>query len=761
MTKISEFLPKKNINTKSSFNVKYVNNTNLPKIYASRKDTINTLLAQLISTNQRLILLHGIDGSGKTTIARKLVESLGFENSYFSSALWYSFYRDDDIEHFLVEACRLLIDNFDVIKYPSPFSKVLILKEELGRNNCLIILDGFELMQDQDLSSQTYGTIKYKALKDLLLGLCEEQIAAKVLITSRVRLTEFQDVKRYSEYPIQPLSTKIATQYLVDVGITGSEKDISHVCDEFGNHPLTLRILADYLLQMPFNGQIEFANKFLDFTKETSQGDKLRTIFENYWNTLNLSEKYFLSRIALLKSGARKEMLELLAADNSGKPCTATHSDFRATLRRLRHSSLLSIDSAGKNLNITIHHLIQQNVKNKIDEDSKMKFHLDFANYYKKISESSKEFYILRDLQPILDRYYHLIGAYEYDMAYELMLDASLKLLTRLLLWGHYWLAYELFLSPLIVAYETKFWEPTRQKMSYIYRQAGNIMAKTKGTLDAEIFYNKAILVVDGNNDLAARPVQCLSELLAEAGRFQDAYIVLHRLMTIDQNRHYKLDQHKLVGQEGYINAGLGNISLARKRLTNAIALSSNPAYGDDGYLCLLLRIRGDLNVNCESLDLAQEDYKAALKIAKKRENNYTDYVGHILRGFGDIFRLQGRTEKSENMYRKALFIAQNTGSIWLEAEARIGLSLIKFELGDYESAHMFADDVSKILPSKNWLVPETQAFIILSNISIALGNVVEAKNYFEKAVELCSLSYDYWTKRQTYELQEEIMEGR
>lgn len=759
--KINSILRVLGIKSSISFNVKYVHSAALPRVYASRENEINEIIQILSSEDNRIVLVKGIGGAGKTTVARKILEVINQAGSVFNSALWYSFYRDDDVDHFLVESCRLLIEGFDPSKYPSPFSKTLLLKEVLSKKRILFVLDGFELMQEKNLASSNYGVIKHKAIKDLLLGVCEEQTITRILMTSRAPLTEFQDLNGYYEFPLNPLINSVATKYLQETGVAGTEKELSNICEVFGNHPLTLSVLADYLKILPSVEDVEKINELRDFSKDTPQGEKLNKILDGYWETLNLSEKYFISRLSLLRSGAKSDMLQLLSANNLGEPCGINHPEFRATIRRLRQSSLVSIEGNDKIFNVTIHPLIQQNVKSNISKEIQKHIHLEFSIYYEKEFIERDEYYSLRDIQSLINRYYHLIYANEYDAASQLMLDSNLRLLNRLLWWGHYWLAYELFLMPLITAYENGTWASSQEEMSYIYRQAGNIMAKTKGTYYAEQLYNKAVAVVEGNDNLAARPIQYLSELLAEAGRFQDAYRTIHRLTQINNNLEKKIERYRILGREGYINAGLGNVNLAKNQLLDAIQLSSDPDAGDDGYLCLFLRVLGDLNYYCKDYDSAIHYYKAAVRIAKKKKNNYTDYVGHILRGFGDVFRAQGKINRSEYMYKQALFIAQNTGYIWLEAEVKIGLSLLNLEAGDVDAAESLANSTLRMLPSRNWLVPETQAYIILANIKAISENILSAKQYLDKADELCSQSHHFWTKKQVEKIKTEIMDGR
>ncbi len=743
--------------------VKYFHSSNLPANWASRNKVIDLLVENILNKDIRLTLVRGIGGSGKSTVVKKLMTELTERRLQLRGLFWFSFYMEDDVDHFFAEAGQCFIPGFKPADYPSPFVKSMMLREALSQEQYLLVLDGIETLQNTDLKSPIYGALKDRPLRDLLLGLCVDQQNTKVIITSRDPLTELEGQRGYNDFILPLLEPDAAVDYMINAGVIGDRQEISLICERFGYHPLTLAVLADYLIQPPNNGKFTGIGNLADIPADTPQASKLFSILEYYWKKLNKSERYFMSRLALFRFGARDTALSLMAADEDGVACSASNVVFSKTLRRLNKSALLEVTKSDGTTIYSLHPLIKEYVKNCLSYDEQIKIHSELLKYAQRVPFTSEPA-SLQDMQPFLDLYYHLIGSRQYDRAFSIIRTPrqGMRLLNRLFCWGHYSLTYDFLLSPLIDAYQKQQWKPSPEKLSYLFRQAGNVTAKAKSTLEAEHLYNTAIKASSGDLASMTNPVQqYLCELYIEAGRFYLARQVLSELKTLLSQPESYSKYYRIIGREGYINACIGNVPDAISQLTRAIEMAGDSTDGNEGYQCLFYRVLGDLYVNAGSYQDAWDAYENGLSITRESINVFKDYEGHILRGIADIHRLQGNTEAAIQFYTDSLTIGSTTGYLWLEAEALVGVASALLSESEFGASSHKAEEALKIAQTGGWFVPQIQSHIILAQTAINDGNLAKASEHIIAADTLTQESGYYWSRLPLKDIKEQLLEGR
>jgi DNA-binding winged helix-turn-helix (wHTH) protein/tetratricopeptide (TPR) repeat protein len=340
-------------------------------------------------------------------------------------------------------------------------------------------------------------------------------------------------------------------------------------------------------------------------------------------------------------------------------------------------------------------------------------------------------------LKSLLEAYCYALKAGCYDEACQMFLERQLG---ECLFWrGHYALADDL-LDPLIQAYQNRRWQATPGSLALLYTLAGMIGAKSCNTKQAAVQFQKA-------TDLSAPdrsfiPAGYLSEVEAESGRFFEAFEALERARTLEERAGMK-ESYRIAGRMGYINAAVGEVETAAGQLSRAIKESESE---DPSYLCLFLRVRGDLHVQMGHKDDAFGDYSRALDVALN--HRFKDYEGHVLRGLGDVYRLQNDLRRSAENYGAALTIASDTGYLWLEAEARIGLARLAIDNGDYENASREANVAMKIASTGGWMIQEIQAHLAHAELSAIRRSPVEARSHTKIAGDLIGKSGHYWSRK-------------
>jgi DNA-binding winged helix-turn-helix (wHTH) protein len=341
-------------------------------------------------------------------------------------------------------------------------------------------------------------------------------------------------------------------------------------------------------------------------------------------------------------------------------------------------------------------------------------------------------------LKSLIEACYYALKAGCFDEACQMFLHR--KLGESLFWFGCYSLAGKL-LDPLIHAHLNRHWQSSPEALSLLYTIAGMLDAKSYNTKHAAILFQKATNTSEPNQSFI--PLGYLSEVKAESGRFFEALESLEHARILEESAGMK-ESYRIIGREGYINAAIGEVETASRQLSQAIEDSKDE---DPGYLCLYLRVRGDLHTQTDHKDDALGDYSQALDIALRHQ--FKDYQGHILRGLADLHRLKTDHSKSAENYNAALTIAGDTGYLWLEAETRIGLAQLAIDAGDYEKAGAEADAALKIAESGGWSVQEIQAHLAHAKILAHHGLTIESRSHREIALSLIEKSGHYWSRRQ------------
>jgi len=110
-----------------------------------------------------------------------------------------------------------------------------------------LVLDGLEPLQYPP--GPLSGELRDPAMKTLLRGLAIKN-AGLCVVTTRKNLVGLGASPAAEVWELESLTTQPAVELLRDLGIEGSAKELGEAASEVGGHPLTLRLLARYLLDV-------------------------------------------------------------------------------------------------------------------------------------------------------------------------------------------------------------------------------------------------------------------------------------------------------------------------------------------------------------------------------------------------------------------------------------------------------------------------------------------------------------------------------
>jgi hypothetical protein len=259
--------------------------------FYGRIKELNTLKTWILEDTSRLITIYGITGIGKTCFVRHLVERIKNE---FQGVIWRSLKtpppdQPPTLTKFLQDILKSLNQQFARESSLTLDSNVRILIDQLindlDRHRCLLILDDFEFILQDEATAGTYKE-GYDGYGDLLEEIAKKSHKSCLLINS---WEQPQGLTSWSEYPCKSYELlglgDAAEELLKSEGLKEPE-NYQKLIDIYRGNPLVLKSMATSIKEL-FQGSIakylakdtlvnpsEYCNKFAKMLKRLSLIEK-------------------------------------------------------------------------------------------------------------------------------------------------------------------------------------------------------------------------------------------------------------------------------------------------------------------------------------------------------------------------------------------------------------------------------------------------------------------------------------------------------
>ena len=340
--------------------------------------------------------------------------------------LWWSFYeREARFASFLDEALAYASGGqIDPTTIRSPSEKLRALFTQFQQRRILLVLDGFErelrayegldaaYRGDQTVGDQDDCVDPHAG--DFLEAMAASHQQGRVLLTSRLFPQELQGPDRplagCRREDLHDLDPEDAVTFFQSEGILGTRAEIGAAIAPYGQHPLSLRLLAGAIRRDPrMRGDIRAAGRHTVLDK--LRGKAQHHILKVAYDEMDEEKRNLLSRFAAFRSPMDYEALLQLNPFKS-------EDAFEQALEELESRGLLFIEEESGRYDL--HPIVRQYAYDRLGD--KEGVHSQLRDYFEALPAPDKVESV-EDLAPVIELYHHTVGAGRYDEACDLCYD--------------------------------------------------------------------------------------------------------------------------------------------------------------------------------------------------------------------------------------------------------------------------------------------------------------------------------------------------
>ena len=721
------------------------------KHFFDRKQILDQLITELRDAQKIMVMVDGIAGIGKTSLAVKVTEAV---ESEFAGVYYKKCAPDTDADQLLAELAYFLGEYGDqtlagVFEYAAQQAyKVKALIEALAKQRFLLLFDDVH-----ELLNQQTQTIGKPDLEAFFAAFLTQPHQAKILLVSRIRPVFHQAQMSQAKNPLGPIEQQAGIEFLRQMQVEENADLLQQAYQFTGGHPLTMELLATLTETMPLEDIL--ADQRL-FWSDTIVADKL---LQKIYTTLMPEEQTLILKISILPRPVSNKVICALG----DSPNTMQ------ILKDLVRKSLVTFDQKLKVYRL--HDLVRDFHRLQLTEQQKREYHLKAAAYYESL-EFNKDKPTFEQVQQRLEARYHYFQAGDIEKAAKLLLEVT-EFYRE---WG-YLQQCQTFLEEILKAIEQSTQTNERQLLNVdLLVELSWIDEVSDGNDKAIIRCQQAEKILKSFED-----EQRVGNVSFAMGRFnqqmsqwEHAKTYLHQAFEIKKRTGDTVGIVKILGELRSFYMDLGQVEeverLSREGievcqqqqdgeshanvLVNILGATYSGQYRTDAALSMYeeslslrkpsnfldraisLRLIGDALRQKKMRGHAVEKYEESLELAKKGWEALVQ--AYAYRGIGDVYRDEGKIDEALQKYEEALTIASQTTNLLGKSAFLVDIGASYRDAGKLERALELYEECLQLRKELHDL---TGVATVLNHIGLLYflrySNLEKGLEYFTASLEL------------------------
>ncbi|MEM6840422.1 MAG: tetratricopeptide repeat protein [Cyanobacteria bacterium P01_C01_bin.120] len=233
-------------------------------VWVGRDDLLTELVTILQEDGPQALVLVGQGGIGKTSLALKLLEALGVQDTVLAEDCAYEQVIALRVEQgtSFDQVAGLLLDNLAVPVPETPLEaqqKINLILQRLAKSCCLLLLDNLETILHPATHDRA-GRAESPEWGKLLTALANNNHHSQIIITSRETPLDLADPrsarggfhpKRVKRIDVSGIADADSVALLRQYELQDSEADLAWVAEKTGGHVLLLELLASIAYERP------------------------------------------------------------------------------------------------------------------------------------------------------------------------------------------------------------------------------------------------------------------------------------------------------------------------------------------------------------------------------------------------------------------------------------------------------------------------------------------------------------------------------
>ncbi|MCJ7645640.1 hypothetical protein MUO65_01850 [bacterium] len=546
----------------------------------------------------------------------------------------------------------------------------------------------------------------------------------KTLLTSRLCPKEMDDIAGCFHKELRELPKEDAVEFFHRQGVKGTRAEIENACEQYGYHPLSLRLLSSMILKDP-----KYMGDIVAWTKKNPLPElkgKEHNILELAYNSLDPQKQTLISKISAFRNPM--EYKSILIFNEFG-----TEEEFDKALIELKDRGLLLRDDRTNRYDL--HPIIRRFCYDRLKD--KTGVHSQLRDYFATVPEPEKV-ESLNDLAAVIELYHHTVNSGQYDEAYELYL---------------YRLSDQLY-------YNFGTYEKCIEFGSALFPQGLDQLPRLKGEASQAYILNhlaisysasgqpkKAVPLIEKSNQIddkrgykegVAIGLGNLAYDQMRIGDFKSAESNLRQRIELSQE--IKNEFRQAVGHQelGRLLAYLGNFKESEKELAESTKYWEK--VNDKQGICLDETYRALRALFMSDADHALNSAKKAKELADIEKMEIDIIRAEWL--LGTSYLVRGDLKEADKHLNDVLMRDRRINLVHFEADILLELAKLRFIQKRKEEAWNLAKEALGIADRCEYRLQQADIHNFLAEFYIGAKDFVKAKEHIKIAKERAECGY-------------------